>query len=143
MSYRIHPNRVSHERLGDEVIIINLDKGAYYSGSGTAADLWTVLAEGASLEQAADLLSREYGHSPAIVRADVERCVQSLIAADLIEQGGSGSASSALALPAAATRNWTAPSFDEYTDMWDLIKLDPIHDVDEAGWPHALPTSKL
>jgi hypothetical protein len=143
MSYRIHPSRVSHERLGDEVIIINLDKGAYYSGSGTAADLWTLLADGASLEQAVDLLSREYAHSPATVRADVERCVQSLIAANIIELNGNGAAATALALPASEARSWSAPSFDEYTDMWDLIKLDPIHDVDETGWPHALPTSKL
>ena len=30
---------------------------------------------------------------------------------------------------------WRAPEFDEYTDMWELIKLDPIHEVEEAGWP--------
>ena len=24
-----------------------------------------------------------------------------------------------------------------YSDLEDLLKLDPIHDVDEAGWPVA------
>jgi hypothetical protein len=26
-----------------------------------------------------------------------------------------------------------------YTDMQDLIVLDPIHDVDETGWPNRRP----
>lgn len=27
------------------------------------------------------------------------------------------------------------PIFHKYTDMEDLLLLDPIHDVDETGWP--------
>lgn len=143
MSFRIHPSRVSHERLGDEVIIINLERGAYYSGSGSAADLWTLLAAGASLEQAVDVLSRAYEVTASVVRQDVERSVAALLAAEIIEADSGGSTASSIELPAAAERTWSAPGFDEYTDMWDLIKLDPIHDVDETGWPHALPISKL
>ena len=30
-----------------------------------------------------------------------------------------------------------APILQKYTDMQDLLLLDPIHEVDEAGWPHA------
>jgi hypothetical protein len=143
MPFRIRPSRVSHERLGDEVIIINLEKGAYYSGSGSAADLWTLIAAGASLEQAVNVLSRAYEMTPSTIRPDVERSVAALIAAEIIEPDSAGSAASHLELPAVDGRAWSAPSFDEYTDMWDLIKLDPIHDVDETGWPHALPISKL
>jgi hypothetical protein len=143
MSYRIDPSRVSHERLGDEVIIINLEKGAYYSGSGSAADLWSLLVAGASLNHIIDILSKEYRHSLEAVRSDVERCVAALVAAELIQADGSESSAVNHALSASAERVWSAPKFDEYTDMWDLIKLDPIHDVDEAGWPHGLPDSKL
>ena len=25
--------------------------------------------------------------------------------------------------------------FERFTDMQDLLLLDPIHDVDETGWP--------
>ena len=28
-----------------------------------------------------------------------------------------------------------APRLTKYTDMRDLLVLDPIHDVDESGWP--------
>ncbi len=27
------------------------------------------------------------------------------------------------------------PVLDVYSDMQDLLLLDPIHDVDETGWP--------
>jgi len=28
------------------------------------------------------------------------------------------------------------PKLQKFTDMQDLLLLDPIHEVDEAGWPH-------
>ena len=27
-------------------------------------------------------------------------------------------------------------SVDAFTDLADLILLDPVHDVSDAGWPH-------
>ena len=32
---------------------------------------------------------------------------------------------------------WAPPSIQVYTDMQDFLRLDPIHDVTPAGWPHA------
>jgi hypothetical protein len=29
------------------------------------------------------------------------------------------------------------PKLSKYTDMEDLLALDPIHEVDEMGWPNA------
>ena len=29
------------------------------------------------------------------------------------------------------------PTLEKYTDMQDLVLLDPVHEVDERGWPHA------
>ena len=28
------------------------------------------------------------------------------------------------------------PRLEKYSDMADLILLDPVHDVDALGWPH-------
>ncbi len=38
-------------------------------------------------------------------------------------------------LPPAASR----PALQKFTDLQDLLMLDPIHEVDERGWPHARP----
>jgi hypothetical protein len=34
------------------------------------------------------------------------------------------------------------PVLQKYSDMQDLLLLDPIHEVDETGWPHALPPER-
>lgn len=32
-------------------------------------------------------------------------------------------------------RCFTPPVLNKFTDMQELLLLDPIHDVDETGWP--------
>ena len=34
------------------------------------------------------------------------------------------------------------PVLQKYSDMQDLLLLDPIHEVDEMGWPNALPAER-
>ncbi len=34
---------------------------------------------------------------------------------------------------------YAPPALETYTDMQELLLLDPIHDVDETGWPAARP----
>ena len=39
-------------------------------------------------------------------------------------------------MPAHQARGaYRTPVLSIYTDMQDLLLLDPIHDVDQAGWP--------
>ena len=35
--------------------------------------------------------------------------------------------------------SFNAPALQKYSDMQELLLLDPIHDVDEAGWPKPNP----
>ncbi len=48
--------------------------------------------------------------------------------------------------PAAARGNghqdslaFEAPKLEKFTDMQDLVLLDPVHEVDDVGWPAARP----
>jgi hypothetical protein len=143
MRYSIDAKNISHERLEDEVIIINLARGAYYSGSGPAADVWTLISQGAFVDETTALLSAAYAHDAELVRTDVEQCVATMVEREIIQgDETAGRPKAELALPEAARTGWTMPNFDECMDMWDLIQLDPIHDVGEAGWPFA-PASKV
>lgn len=140
MRFRVEADHISHDRMQDEVIIINITSGAYYSGSGPAADCWTLLSTGASIEEAAQTLADEYGAELADVYKDLEAAAEKLAACGLLsilEAGGSVVAE--VELPAVERSAWSSPTFDEYTDMWDLLQADPIHDVGEAGWPYAVP----
>ena len=135
MRYGVNSAQISHDRLQDEVIVINVASGAYYSGSGAAADVWTLIAQGASVTDAAKILAAAYSTDEAAITGEIETCVQSLLERGLIQEASGAASSDDIALPQCARGAWTAPVFDEYTDMWELIKLDPIHEVDEVGWP--------
>jgi Coenzyme PQQ synthesis protein D (PqqD) len=144
MHYVVDTTNISHERLHDEVIIINLASGAYYSGLGTAADLWTLLSRGASLAEAASMLAIKYACDQKTVSLDIERSLSFLVERGILQRGDAVPHQNVeLMLPELARGAWSPPKFDEYTDMWDLIRLDPIHDVGDAGWPFATPSARV
>src|SRR5271166_5393581 len=135
MRYTVDPAHVSHNRLQDDVIVINAASGAYYSGSGTAADVWTLISQGTTVSEAARILASEYTCEEATVLRDIDTCVRSLIDRGLIQENNKDARERVpYALPQAVRTTWTTPEFDEYTDMWDLIRLDPIHEFGDAGW---------
>ncbi len=59
-----------------------------------------------------------------------------LKANDLIRDTGEGAGAFS---PPAIQGAFAPPRLQRYTDMQDLLLLDPIHDVDEVGWPVASP----
>ncbi len=72
---------------------------------------------------------------PAVTRF-VERLLEEAL---LVAANGDGPAAAA---PARAERRRARlvrePRLDKYTDMQELLLLDPIHEVDERGWPNSL-----
>lgn len=139
MRYSVDPSRVSYERLQDEVIIINVATGSYFSGSGTAADLWTLLAAGATLAEIVSTLAAAYRTDGATIRSDLETCIARLMEQAVIGVAEQATGAGTVALPDMQRASWSPPVFDEYTDMWDLLQADPIHDVSETGWPFVMP----
>ena len=131
---------VAHERLDDEVVVINLETGAYYALDGPAADCWTLLSAGTSIDRTVDTLAERHGADPNVVRADVDALAAELVAEGLVVVGP-GSLD-AVELPATITNGasttYKTLRIQKYDDMEELLLLDPVHEVDEAGWP-ALP----
>ena len=41
--------------------------------------------------------------------------------------------------PPASKPDFQEPALQKYTDMEDLLLLDPIHEVDDTGWPNPKP----
>ena len=77
MRYQIDSIHVSHERLNDEVIIINAVSGAYYSGTGSFADLWDMLMAGASAAEIADELAAQYAADASLILPDILAAIAS------------------------------------------------------------------
>lgn len=130
---------INHERLEDEVIAINLETGAYYAIQAAGADCWSVAAAGGGLEAMVQALVGRFEVDEARARADAESFIASLLSSGLasaVEE----MPSSDWALPPREPRApYTPPELQGFEDLEDLLLIDPIHEVDEAGWPLPAP----
>ena len=73
MSYRISAERVAHETVDGEVVILDRLNGSYFSLTGAGADAWALFAEPRTPELVADALARHYDADAATVRAAILR----------------------------------------------------------------------
>ncbi len=131
--FRIGPGIV-HETVDGEVIAIDLDSGSYYSLAGSGPAIWALLADGASEAEVREAVEARFDR-PETAAADVAAFLGRLREDGLVvavEAEGSGAVP---AIDAAGDVAYEAPRFESYTDMKDYFLLDPIHEVDTAGWP--------
>jgi Coenzyme PQQ synthesis protein D (PqqD) len=141
--YRINSPTAIHDTIDSEVVIINFDTGTYYSLESVGAYVWGLVEAHATTEQIADrvieldpgraaiikpalvLFLCELEEEGLIVRASLEEPVENLLA--------SAKAPGRLGGDALSSDLFTLQKF---TDMNHLLLLDPIHEVDETGWPN-------
>jgi hypothetical protein len=145
MRFRINTPKVILESFDDEVVIVNLDSGNYYSLDKVGADIWSLLERGASLHETVSAVEGIYDGDHDDIRAGVKRLVEELQAESLIlsetRECSAGSRDAVLAENGVQGGKpaFAPPVLSKYTDMQDLLLLDPIHEVDESGWPNSKP----
>jgi len=135
--FRINPEGLVHDSIGGEAIVLSMSSGTYYNLSGTAADIWGLLAKGGRLSQFHALLESRYGAQPKMAD-DVQNFVQTLEDDGLVIRAEDSSEELSGKFDAAA-QSWAPPELTAYEDLQDLLTIDPIHDVDDSGWPNAKP----
>jgi len=126
--YKINEPDVTFESFEGELLVINLGNGNYHSLRGSAVQIWPGLAAGQTGSEVAKLWESQGDHTAAI-----QTFIDQLVAEKLIVARGDKPVESVT--PSADTGEFTAPSLENYTDMQDLLMLDPIHEVDVTGWP--------
>lgn len=124
--YEVNKPDVVDESVDGEVLIVHLGTGAYYSSRGAGDVAWRLLAAGKSVAEAVG--------SHGIEHDALTGFVEQLVAEDLVRPRTAPPLEVAGLAPVAG-----APTLEKYTDMQELLLLDPIHDVEEAGWPIAKP----
>jgi coenzyme PQQ synthesis protein D (PqqD) len=144
VSFRVNAPQVIHESIDGEVIIINLETGNYYSVKGSGARVWDAIqaAPATSAGTIVDALAPTYDAPREELEPAIDSFVRELLDEGLLaEAAGSAVAQAASVAPAgdAAGRVSEAPRLEKYTDMQDLVLLDPVHEVDEQGWPQQRP----
>jgi hypothetical protein len=127
---------IVREAFEDEVIIINLDSGTYYSLNGTGVAVWTILEGGASLHEVVATMAAGYDAETTTIESDVRALVERLLAEQLLCQEHARPSGPTIVPAEGEKRPYAPPQLSTFTDMQELLRLDPVHDVDEAGWPH-------
>jgi hypothetical protein len=134
--YRPSGSGVASEQFDDEIILINLPRGNYYSLRYTAFELWGQLLDGASRRQLAAFLSSRYGIDQVRADQDTQTFIEQLLNEGLIAPAEAAIPAGQPEAPAPSAIPYSIPALEVYSDMQDLLLLDPVHDVDsEQGWP--------
>jgi hypothetical protein len=135
--FRINNPPVVAETLGGEATIVDLDSGTYYALNESGSYIWDELSRGEAVDRIAGGLERRYELDSEEATREVETLVAELSERKLIAPLGNGE------IPATAGGNgagpdpgpYSPPQLSVYTDMQELLLLDPVHEVDDSGWP--------
>jgi len=128
------PN-VAMQVIDGEAILIDFERGHYFSARGLGCELLRYVALGFTTRELVDALVRN-GLEPSQVERVVSRYLERLVGEGLVVRSATVGPPGRDAQPLRFdSRELPEPELVKYTDLADLLLLDPIHDVDERGWP--------
>lgn len=76
---------VVFQKVGEEIVLLNLETGFYYGLNPVGSRVWELLAEEGSLRAVFEKLEKEYEVAPEDFQQDILRLVQELMAKGLVE----------------------------------------------------------
>jgi hypothetical protein len=123
-----HNPAFSAEQFDREVVVIDIMRGLYFSLRGAAVDLWSSFQAPQTIDDA----TKRFEAVEATQRDQLKAAVEAMIAHELLlAQPG------ATASPLPPVRGpFEVPFVEVYTDLAELIAIDPVHEVDASeGWP--------
>jgi hypothetical protein len=133
----INEKQVAYETFDGEILAVNVESGIYYSLGGAAARIWEALLGGATVEAIAESLAAVYSTDRSEISSSVAPFVAQLLDENLIRAGEpiNRGGPAARAYIGQEKLPFAPPTMEIFSDMQDLLLLDPIHEVDDAGWP--------
>jgi len=121
--FRLNEPTIAADVIDDEAIIINLEKGDYFSLTSTGADYWRMLAAGATVEEIAAAAGAHFQLDVAKVESELGDLTRRLVLEGLIiptENSDSGMSEISF-----GSTSYESPELSVFSDVKDLIALDP------------------
>ena len=139
---RINTPHIVHDTLEGETILINLKNGNYYSFDKTGAVIWEVIDRDGNSGLLAEVISEIFETTIENSSSLIDAFISQLLMENLVVEESQISYSQAAfskeemtSLVKERISGLEPPVLNKYSDMKDALMLDPIHDVDEKGWP--------
>lgn len=131
---RVNEPDVVFQVFADEIVVVNLVVGKYYSLDGMAAFILSTVVAGLGPEEIVSSISSRFGEPADVVSPDVLSFLDSLTKEGIIVDSPQPVVTNAP--PSFAPAEYRKPVLNTYDEMQDLLLMDPVHDVDELGWPN-------
>lgn len=145
----INTTKIVHETIDGEVIIINFDTGNYYSLNAVGKDIWSCLEKNFDLPGISVEITGRYKGDNEEIKRDLHQFLNGLAEEELIildkevkDDGPEISPDKIEINEGKEKLKYEKPELIKYTDMKEMLLLDPIHEVDETGWPSPKISSK-
>jgi hypothetical protein len=125
------------ENFGDEVILLNLKTGRYFSLDPIGMVCWDYLSQRVPPAAVIERFGAAYNSEPpGRIPADIHSLLEEFLAQHLLRPSGQPP----VACEAAGTTKlppvYAPPSLTTFDDITEMLLLDPVHDVANVGWPH-------
>jgi len=139
-AYAIDRKRFVFEQFDKEMVLINLEDGFYYSVSDTGTEILHLLEQGLPVAEVLDILSVRYTNEDELPGL-VDSFVAELEKQGIIFPRSEGSPANSVSAAEEAAQNgaearFAPPALTRFDDMQEILLLDPIHQVNEQGWPN-------
>ena len=130
-------NDIVFENYEDEMVLLNLPEGVYFTLDRTGADclLWLLSAPSAAV--ALEAIRARHAGEAGEIEAGLAQLAELLGSAGLVLARADGEPGLELEIAAAQPGSrYAPPRLERYDDIEDILKFDPVHEVAETGWPH-------
>ena len=135
MYYQASGPNIIHERINDEVVVVNLSTCTYYSLTGSAAAIWEIIMTGNTLGGVVSTLAASYAVDTATAYADTSAFITQLQSEHLIFETTIPHVESHPPVVGQETSAYATPQLETFADVNALLQLDPILEVNAMGWP--------
>jgi hypothetical protein len=133
---------VVFENFGDEVILLNLRSGRYFSLDPIGMVCWDYVVQGVRIEDIVRHIHGFYGSQSdvQVISSDLATLLdefqfEQLVRPSQTVRSIAESEESKTKLPAAYAR----PALAKFDDVAEMLLMDPVHDVGPGGWPNPAP----
>jgi hypothetical protein len=137
--YCIETPEVVSDIIDGEAVMLHRTYGDYFSTDGVGGLIWQWIGEGRSRGQILNKLNASFSASPAEIATAVDHFLTDLVAHKLVREIAANDEAATETLIEPQTHpeaEFVRPTLHVYSDIRNMVLLDPIHDVDEnIGWP--------
>ena len=131
----INKPSVASEILDGELVIMNNAGGKYHTSAGTGPLIWLCIERGMSRPAILKAIAEACSVGEERIAPDLDAFLDELVSEGLICNATVEQVAAEPESPALSPTAYERPELSSYSDMQDLLRLDPIHDVSEEGWP--------